>query len=274
MKKLLLTAGIAALSMSANAKLLLDLDAGAGAWFTGISDQSYLTDPERFNLTEDLGFETGTNAYFWASIDQPLPIIPDAKIRFQQLSVAADIDASKVSGFDEIKFGGIALADFVTVPNVSVDLDLTHYDLIALFELPLPLVEIGFGANLKIIDGSFSATAPATTTNAALDESGDIFLPLPLLYASANVGVPGTGLEVGGEISWFQPGGNGVMDWQLGGRYMFSLPTDLLLQVGLEAGFKQFSMAFNEDEILGQDVSEYKADITMSGAYVGLTAHF
>ena len=269
MKKLLIAATIAAVSASANAKLLLDLDAGAGAWFTGISDDSYLMDTEKYNLNDDLGFSTGTNAYAWVAIDQPLPFIPDAKIRYQRLAVSANINTAEVSGFSELEFAGVNLSDYAALADTTIDLDLSHYDFIGAFGLPLPLVDIKFGVNAKIVDGSFTVS-----NSDAGEEAKDISLILPLPYLAVGVGVPGTGLEVGGEASGLMISGNGIVDWQLGGRYLFSLPTDLLLQVGVEAGYKQFTMAFEENDILGNDVSEYKAKINLSGAYVGVTAHF
>jgi len=268
MKKLFAAASVvttsALLSVGAQAAPLLKIDAGAGMWMQDFSGE--LLD-ETINLKDDLGISGTSNFYFYANVDHPIFILPDFKIRHQGLVAEGDegsIPASIAAG-DE--FAGIDLSG-ITV-DVDTTMDLTYTDFVLNYGLPLPMVDLDFGLNTRFISGTFALK----NSDAGVDESGTFSLPLPMGHVAAEFEIPGANVRVGGELNILPLDGASVTDYSIRARYFFPLPTNMLMKLGVEAGYHAFSMEVG-DEVLGTDTADLSSSVSASGIYAGATLRF
>lgn len=276
MKKLILAAAIAATVPMASAKVLINIDGGVGYNINTLGEDSHLMN-NTFDLTSDqvtygsdpsygLNMEANNGLYGWASIS--LPVLPDVKLKYESLVLEG---ANNFTLNEEI-YGETYTMD----GKIESVLDLSHLDMALTIGLPLPVVDIDFGLNVRSMLGGFSATGDVGSERKTVEapfQIGSTPLIVPMGYVSAAGTIPGAGVKVSGELSTLPLGDTKISDWNVKGTWYAPLPTNLLVKFGLEGGYRSFNMTIG-DSTLGADTSDFASDVGVSGFFLGATAHF
>jgi outer membrane protein len=246
MKKVLVGALLAATATYGSA-----IEVGTGIWqqsMGGSLNDGAVT-------MNQLGLEGSNDLYFYATVDMPL-FIPNLKIRSQSLTASGtgNVDASLLSGFAGMTLPAGAV-------DLSTKMDLSYLDVVAHYGLPLPVMDVDFGINLRMINGSIaikSSTGP-------IDESGDLTLPIPMLHASVGMPLPAN-ISVYGEYNMLPLDGVSVTDLLVKARYVLPVPT-LIVDLGIEVGYHDFTISITKP-------TDMASDINSKGFFVGVSAEF
>jgi outer membrane protein len=251
----------------ASAKVLISIDAGAGYSMNSISDTSGFGDVAVLTGTSDsspygLGMEADPAFYGWAKVS--IPLLPDVKVKYETMNLAGsnDVTVSVPVGPESIDLSG----------DVDSQLDLSHLDLALTIGLPLPVVDIDFGINARSMIGGYVVEGEIGNATNQKEEVSFTFpgtetpLIIPMGYLSVGATVPGVGVKLSGEISTLPLGAANITDWNVKGTWYAPLPTNLLMKVGLEGGYRSFSMTLDTDD--------FDADVSVSGVFVGAAMHF
>jgi outer membrane protein len=274
MKKLIIAAAIAMTMPMVSAKVLINIDAGAGYSFNSLGSGSNLAN-DQFVLDSSavtpgssygLNMDANNSFYGWASIS--LPVLPDVKLKYENLVV----EGTNNFTLNETVYGQTFNLD----GDIASSLDLSYLDLALTIGLPLPVVDFDLGLNIRSMLGGFSATGDVGGTRETVDaafEIGSTPLIVPMGYVSAGATIPGAGVKVSGELSTLPLGDTKFSDWNIKGTWYAPLPTNLLAKVGVEAGYRSFNMTIG-DSTLGADTSKFASEVGVSGFFLGATAHF
>lgn len=208
--------------------------------------------------SEDLtsfDFEDSEEMVIYASLEHPIPLVPNFKVRNNPVEVEGNIVLS--SDFD---FEGITFPDGTEVATQS---DLTNRDLILYYELlDNSLVSFDLGANFKWIDGSMRANS---VTTPGLQASQDIQVVVPMLYGKLRADLWGTGLFGAAEVNYISIDNNHLQDYQVSMGY--ALIDNLAITLNLEAGYRVMDLQV-------EDVDDIYADFRTDGAWLGVSLDF
>ena len=259
----------------ASAKVLISIDAGAGYGLRSLSDDSTLIN-DTFDLAStetngasapyNLGMEAKGGLYGWAKIS--VPLLPDVKVKYENMVLTGSQNVT----INETVFG----ETYSLSGEVVSTLDLSHLDLALTIGLPLPVVDIDFGVNARSMLGGFSAYAEAAGESSAVDapfQIGSTPIIIPMGYLSVAGTIPGVGVKLGGEISTLPLGETNITDWNIKGTWYAPLPTNMLVKLGLEAGYRSFNMTIS-DKILWLDTADFQSNVGVSGFFLGAAMHF
>jgi outer membrane protein len=202
------------------------------------------------NLEDDLGFSDEDHNVIWASLEHPVPFLPNIKI------VSSDLDSLASSTLTrDITFGG---QTYTASENVSSRIDLTNTEYTLYYEFLDNWINLDGGITLRQYDGIVSLRTPATGTN--INESEVIDFTIPLLYLKGRVDLPLTGFFVDGEMNVISFDGDSISDTA------FSVGYESDIGLGAKAGYRTFSLDVSD--------SDFVSDLEFSGAYVSVFFHF
>lgn len=199
------------------------------------------------DVQEDLGFDEADQSVFYLGLEHAVPVIPNARVRFMDLSDSASNRISRT-----FTFNGEA---FVANTRVDSDFDLDLLDG-TLYYSPLDnAVKLDVGLTVRNLDGQLRLNSIAGKTSKSIDET------LPLLHVAARANLPATGVYVGAELNTISYDDNKMTDYnaRVGWR------SDFLL--GLELGYSQLDLELD-------DLSGLDADLDMGGPYLALSLGF
>lgn len=243
MKKILISSLLAASLATSISADTIGLETGASFWNAGASGDIQYKTGSKFDLADNLGLDDNVAANFlWVAIEHPIPLIPNIKI--EKTSFSVDSKVTTVSGSGQ--FSGIT-----ATTNDKSELTLNQTDFKLYYELLDNWVNLDAGLNIKIIDGSFSIA----------NEKQDISAPIPMLYAKAKIELPFSGFAFEADISYLGLGDSSFTDTKAGLLY------ETTYGLGATLGYKQQKLSLD-------DVSDYNAELTISGIYAGVFYHF
>jgi len=198
------------------------------------------------DLVGDLGLEDPTSSNLVLTLEHPVPLLPN--LRYQ--SIELDSMGSNIQG-------GLTFNDTVFPAGlVNTTFDLSHDDIVLYYELLDNWVSLDFGLDIKIFDGEVSLDDGGIITESVLiDET------IPLLYLSARFDLPFSGFYIGADLIGASTSDNSLEDTSI----MLGYESDSGL--GLEGGFKKFSLEIN-------DVTDINADLEYDGIYLNGYYHF
>lgn len=225
---------------------LIGLHAVADGWrYDGNADVAQTgTSPERF----ELGSQTVPSLAL--AFEHPLPLLPNVRVQYTTLK-GNDTLNSLLFKFD----------NKVYVGNVNFDLDASTLDLIAYYELLDNVVSVDAGLGAKLIKGDLTASGNLNTTASTVSVNQTI----PVVYASATVKLPFTGLSVNATGNGLSFDGSSISDLAAAVQYkLLDVPG---FDVGLRAGYRQVHLQLD-------DVDGIDADATFKGPFLGVQAHF
>lgn len=243
-KTALLASMVALLPMSANADLLFTLGAKASVWSAEPSGQ--FDEGVDATSTEDgLGLIEEDGTQLTVFFEHAVPFIPDLKLR--QTSLELDGEGSLSASFADQTFN----------EDVTSTLDMAHTDLTLYWGLPLPIpfFDFNFGVTGRMFDGGVEVLGTSA------EESVEFDFAIPLLYAEVQLDTP-LGIYGQVEVNYIDVDGNSINDMMYGLGYDLPIP---VVDLGLEAGYRSFSMTTNDDTI------DIATDFEVSGMYYGMS---
>lgn len=202
------------------------------------------TNNEIVDLEEQLNLDDTGALEIAASLEHPIPILPNIKIKHIDLDESAD--STVTFDFEGVTYSG----------NVQTDLDLTHSDIILYYEVLDNWLMLDVGLDVKVFDGELliEEVGGTDSTQADIDEA------LPMLYANAAIELPFTGMSVGAELSAISYSGDKIYDGKLRLRQDISLAF-------IELGYRQFALDI-------EDVDDIDVDADISGVYISTGLDF
>jgi len=255
MLKKLSLAILASLSLSSIVQAdVAGIEIGAYQWtpdytgFVAVSDAT--STGTQLNVVNDLGFSNGNHNIVWASIEHPIPLIPNIKV----VSSKLDVGASSILSRD-IVFNG---QTYAANENVTTRIDMSNIEYTLYYELLDNWINLDAGLTLRKYNGSISLKTDPAGSN--ISENHVLDFTLPLLYVKGRADLPFTGFFVDGEINVINYNGDSLSDTA------FSVGYESEFGLGGKAGYRTFSMVVDE--------SNFQSDVDFSGAYVSMFFHF
>lgn len=233
----------AALPGMANADLIGG-EVSVSYWGAGYGgDVTDRSSNDTIDLEKDLKLDDGGFVEYSASLEHPIPIVPNVKITHIGLDESAD-------GAISANFDGVT-------GDVSSTLDLTHTSAVLYYEVLDNIVSLDLGLEARVFDGELRIEEKGGSNGVSQTKIDDT---LPLLYVSAEVDLPFTGLSVGAEVSGVSYSGDKIMDAKAAVRYGIGL-------FFVEGGYR--TMSITVDDVSGIDV-----DADLSGAFISTGLDF
>jgi len=228
---------------SANADFL-SFAIGGGGWNASPTGNfQKTTDPAAVDVKEQLFWEEETNTYIYATLEHPVPILPNVRL------ISTTIDQSG-NGDVPFEFDGVPYSG-----NISNDFSIETLDLIAYYEVLDNVVSIDIGLNIRNLKVDYNISDDnGNATSDSVDET------VPMLYALVG-GSPIPDLIISGEMSYVSYDGSSISDFTAKIAYTTSY------FVGVEAGYRALSFEFD-------DVSDTNAKLDFDGLFVGAYLKF
>ncbi len=219
------------------ASSMLHADTIGGEFFMGIHNHSpsgYASYTEPYtglglgtsaDLEDTLHWKSNENLFLKAYIEHPVPMLPNVKLSFTQLSQEGK------GPVNDFVWGGIEIPSLGSIEN---GLDISKYDLTLYYELLDNWVEADVGITLGYIDGNIEVTAltglgPLSFSHT---ENTDFSLFIPTLYGKARFNIPNTDLSLQFEGDIFSYDTTTFYNYEVSARYTFSIG------LGIEVGYK------------------------------------
>jgi len=222
----------------------LSVSVGGGFWNESPSGNLQKTsDTDPVDVNDDLFWKSESQGYFFATLEHPIPILPNVRI------ISTKIDQSG-SGNANFTFNGLPF----NTGTVSNDVSIKTTDVIAYYEVLDNIVSLDLGINIRSLSVDYNITNGINTTKDSVSET------VPMLYAAIGAS-PWPDLIISGEVSYIAFSGSSVSDVTA----KISYTTDFF--VGLEAGYRK--QTFKLD-----DVSDTNADLTFGGVFAGAYLKF
>lgn len=172
---------------------------------------------------------------FSVALEHPVPIIPNAKIRY------VNLDSQTESSVTE-------------QPNYAVNLD--HADFILYYEILDNVVDLDIGAGATTLNGDITNFAGQRTS---IDET------YPIIYGTVGGKLPFTGLSAKAELTYSNFDDAQLTDALAEIQYNFI--DNMLVDVGVKAGYRIFTVDLD-------DYNHNDIKLDFKGPYIGLDAHF
>jgi outer membrane protein len=188
-----------------------------------------------FDLVDDLNIDNTAQTSMVLILEHPISALPN--VRYQ----GYNLDSSESSGVSSQNSGSTAIAGMST----TTSFDLNHEDIVLYYQLLNNWVDLDMGVDLKRFDGQVSQVG---TSGSSIDVDETI----PLLYLSARVALPVSGLYVGANIN------ANVID--LGLSQSTAQDSTIMLGyesgtgLGFEGGIKSFSVELNDSDSLNTNL--------------------
>lgn len=271
MKYWIAAAAVAMTAPVASAKVLIDIDGAIGYSFNSLNEGTLAN--ESIDLTGDnsssepVGLNQEAENGLYASAKFSWPIFPDVSLQYQNLVSSGTNTLSQ-----EVSYGG---ESFTYNEEVVSEFDMSYFDLGLTYGIPLPMASFDFGLNFRSLIGGFTAEGQNTgeKIDAPFQVNGTpIIVPMGYLSASVMPPLP-VDVKFGGEIKTLPLGDTNVTDWNIKGTWYAPLPTNLLVKLGVEAGYRNYSLSIGEST-LGADTSDFASDVNFSGFFAGAALHF
>ncbi|MEK5771022.1 TIGR04219 family outer membrane beta-barrel protein [Acinetobacter variabilis] len=171
------------------------------------------------------------------AFEHPVPLLPNAKIKYVNL----DSNSEQIT------------------PLNAADIELNNIDYILYYELLDTIVHADIGAGLTNLDGTVRNLNAGVLTQYDLDEYS------PLLYATAEVKLPFTGMSAKAEAVYSH--GSDIKKTDVQAELQYDFIDNLLVDVGAKVGYR----------IMNIDAEQNNApdlELEFKGPYVGLDIHF
>lgn len=229
---------------SAQALPLADIEVGARYWQADPSgDVAY--DGDDFDVADDLDFDKEGAPNLYARAALPL-ITVDAE--YTDLSYDGNIQEQRTWGGETATANG----------DSSFDATLLHAG--AMFNVPLPVVDIGLGLGATNIDTEAKLEVEdPSAPGGSRKEEGSASVTLPVAKAEARVNFPMLPLTAGIRANGIGYDGDSFRDITAEVGYTVSM-----LQI--KAGYRQIAVDYDSDDL--------KVDADFSGPFAGLHVAF
>lgn len=240
-------AALLAVTGSANADIipLVDVHAALSSWNAGISGDVQ-SGGDSQDLEDDLGFDSYQQLGWQVGISHPVPLLPNARIRFTEFDETENGQAT--STFQGVDFSN---------RDVRTTLDLSHFDYTLFYSAPLPVVGLDLGLNVKHFNGEVEIQ---DRNDESQRERVNLNEFLPMVHGHASVDLPLTGLGAGAEVNYLSFDGDSISDVELYVRYSYDL-------IYAQAGYRDFRVDVEASDDL-------KIDSEINGPFARIGVEF
>ena len=256
MKKLLLAASVATLlSTNVQADTLLGLYLGGQVWDAAAKGSFGEDDGQGNVVLQDFNLNDQQQTSFYAALEHPIPLIPNIKIA----STTLDTDGITIID-EEFSFGGEVYpvgAEVETIFNLGY-IDYTLYYEI----LDNDLMTLDVGITARDFDGDITVTDDLGLLSVSEET---VAVVVPMVYASAIIGLPFTGFNVFAEGNIVAYDGSSIYDYQIGVSY--AVLDNLAVDLDITLGYRSVKLDL-------EDLDDLYADMSFDGAYLGAVVHF
>lgn len=225
---------------------VIGLGASVNYWDSDLSGTA-ATGGDSVDIDRALRLDGDSSASASLYLEHPVPLLPNLRLSYTAL--------------DQSGRGRLGASGFDTLPagvDVRSDLDLEQLDLTLYYEVLDNWVNLDLGLTARDFSGDLDIRQLPGGPGAAVSHTS-VDAVIPMLYVSARLDLPLTGLSVGGEGNLVSYSGDSVHDYNVYGQYQWSL-----LQV--RAGYRQLSVDYED----GDD----QLDIELDGPFVSIGVTF
>ncbi|NMP17247.1 MULTISPECIES: TIGR04219 family outer membrane beta-barrel protein [unclassified Thalassotalea] len=194
-------------------------------------------------VQQEFNFDDDTQNRFYIEFEHPLPFIPNIKIAHSELMTT-----------------GVEINPAADSLQGSSELDLSYTDYTLYYELfDNGLFSFDFGLTGKDFEGEF-----ITLDRSGLDVD-NVDEIIPMLYLSAEVELPLTGLGVFAEGNILALDDHTAADYQAGISY--ALIDNMIVDVDIQLGYRWAQVEL-------EDLEGIYSDLDFDGAFAGVEVHF
>jgi outer membrane protein len=235
------------MSMPVCADTVLGMTADVDFWNMDSSGSfADSSDMQSFDL------DTESNAILTLAFEHPVPLVPNFKIKTNDLSSSGDQRLSSDFSFSDI--------DFPAGLELSVDFEAQNTDFIFYYEIfDNDTVSFDLGLNVKYLDGDIEVESNGLRASEAFDGY------VPMVHGAVQVGIPTTRISVFGDLSLLSVGDHTLQDYTAG--VAFKLVESLAVDVSLKGGYHRISLELD-------DLDGIYTDWDFDGAFLGVQADF
>ena len=215
----------------------IGLDIGASRWAPGLNNNYRNPESGSIDLVDDLDREDPSQSSMVLILEHPIKMLPNIKYRGYELD-----SSNRLILDSNINVNG---QTFTSGNELTSTYDLSHNDVVLYYQLLDNRLNLDLGVDLKSFDGEVSLDG-STSTSVEVDET------IPLLYLSARYDLPNSGFYVGANIN------ANIID--LGLSKSSAQDSTILLGydsgsgLGVEGGYKSFSLDLDDVDILDDDL--------------------
>ncbi len=262
MKKIMAAALVAACVPAAQAAPFVDLEFGGGMTFPSLNDGQVGNDVSLTDSGGEFNLDLEADNGFYLGGRIGLPIVPDVKLRYERLRFENSDFNQTFKAFGE-----------TYTAEGEVSLDMSHLDTVLHYGLPdlAPGIDyfVHFGVNLRWMLGGFEAEVENSER-----ESEDFGFPIPAGHLAAGVTLPMADVQLAGELNTLPLSGLSHNDWNIRARWFPPLPLDWAAKVGLEAGYRSWTIDIDGSEAGLIDDDDFVLEFDTSGFFVGTAVTF
>jgi outer membrane protein len=201
---------------------------------------------------ESFDLDSERNAILTLAFEHPIPLVPNLKIRTNDLSSSGDQRLS-----NDFSFSGI---DFPAGLDVGVDFEAQNTDFIFYYEIfDNDTVSFDLGMNVKYLDGNIDVESNGLRASEVFDGY------VPMFHGALNFGIPSTRLSLFGDLNLMSLGDHTLQDYTAG--VAFKLIESLSVDVSLKGGYHRISLEL-------EDMDGIYTDWDFDGAFFGVQADF
>ena len=228
------------------------LEVGVGGWEQAPSGKlrydaiGGLGGLDRSTETED------TQAYIWSIIKHPIPIIPNFRLEYANLT-----NHGLASG---------AFKNFTAPINSKTTLTLNQYDVIPYYNIldNTAWITLDLGIDLKIVESTYEAEGvnmPGISTLTNYSDSETVIIPL--LYVRTRVEIPATDIGFEADVKYITYDSSTIYDTRI--KVDYTLDFVPIIQPAIEVGYRMQKIDLNDDS-----AGDVKVDLEFSGVYAGI----
>lgn len=215
--------------------------------YVGVGTSASLEDTLYWSDEKDIIFK----AYF----EHPLPLIPNIKLTFSNLSHEGQGEVT------DFTWGGIIGLN----GDIASSIDLKMYDLTLYYELLDNWVEVDAGLTLRYFNGNIvvnTLTGFSSLSTTVTSESTNFDLFIPMLYGKTRFNIPNTDISLQLEANAINYEDTTFYDYELSVRYT------LTMGLGLEGGYR--AVHLDSEEL----VNGLIVDMDFQGLYASVVWNF
>lgn len=236
-----------ALSLSAVA--FADVAGGsveASYWYAGLGGDTTFGS-NTIDAEDDLNFDNNSFFEIAATIEHPVPVLPNVRLKY------SDLDQAETGSITTVFGTG---SNQVSIGDVETNLDLSNMGLVLYYEILDNWISADVGLDIRKFNGQLEI---ASKTDSSVFKI-DVDEVLPMAYVSAEFALPFTDMSAGAEVSAISYSGNSIHDAKIRIRQGFSLAF-------LELGYRTMGIKLD-------DLSDTDIDMDFSGVYISTGLDF
>jgi outer membrane protein len=232
---------------SSQADTVLGLTMSVDAW--DMDSSGSLAD--RSDL-QSFDHDSETPAAFSFALEHPVPLIPNFRLRFTDLSSSGrnDVDTT-------FNFGGTS---YPVNTSLGTEFNLQSSDFIFYYELlDNDAVSFDLGLNGKYLDGDIKVSGGSNRSSESFKGM------VPMLYGAVRFGIPATRFSLFGDFNLLSVGNHTLRDYEAGATY--TLVDSMAVDFSVRGGYRRFDLELD-------DLDGIYADWTYDGLFLGIEADF